>query len=360
MKAYEKLLEHSAKGKLLSGIAPGHSITFRQYAVAHFKEHAHQMSIGEVDHQKLIEELDFDKYAVLAIDIDSRHQSVIDRMNESIDNGYLREATDMDAIALLHKEHNILLVLTGRYASLFCLQAKAKEMFVLGTLIVEKYGIRAEEDEFGDIGILTKTDKRDYEIQDLEIANPEATVEESYPEQISREHADVVEILSRKKDAKGIILMHGEPGTGKTTYIRHLIKSVKKKFVFVSPDVAGEFGNPAIAKVLLELANCVLVIEDGEKVLKTREKDMPSPISALLNLSDGLISDALHIQVIATFNCELGEIDPAIMRKGRLLKRLTFPEMGIEQANKIRAKLKKPLLGGSRSKTFTVAEVYND
>jgi SpoVK/Ycf46/Vps4 family AAA+-type ATPase len=232
--------------------------------------------------------------------------------------------------------------------------------FELGQEIIEKYGRRHGEDEFGDIGILTKRDNRDYEIQDLEISNPEMTVEESYPPEISKEHEQVVEILSRKKDAKGILLMHGKPGTGKTTYIRHLIKEVDKKFIFVPPDVAAEFGSPEITKVLLEFSNCILVIEDGEKVLRARAKGMTSPISALLNLSDGLLSDALHIQVIATFNCGLDDIDPAITRKGRLLKRLVFPEMGIEQANKIRAKLKKAPLAGGKAATFTVAEIYND
>ncbi len=39
--------------------------------------------------------------------------------------------------------------------------------------------------------------------------------------------------LSQQND-KGIVLLHGLPGTGKTTYLRHLIGELKKKVLFVS------------------------------------------------------------------------------------------------------------------------------
>jgi hypothetical protein len=360
LKAHEKLFKPTAEGKILTSFAMGNTIYPRHYANIYYKEHAHQISIGEIDVERLIAEIDLTKYTVISVALDTAHESVIEERNETVYKDRKREVVQVESLVLVHKEYNILLVLEDPFAALFCLQAGLKLTFELGQEIIEKYGRRHGEDEFGDIGILTKRDNKDYEIQALEISNPEMTVEESYPPEISKEHEQVVEILSREKDAKGILLMHGKPGTGKTTYIRHLIKEVDKKFIFVPPDVAAEFGSPEITKVLLDFSNCILIIEDGEKVLKARAKGITSPISALLNLSDGLLSDALHIQVIATFNCDVDEIDPAIMRKGRLLKRLVFPEMGIEQANKIRAKLKKAPLAGGKAATFTVAEIYND
>jgi hypothetical protein len=53
-------------------------------------------------------------------------------------------------------------------------------------------------------------------------------------------------IMARlQKDAdKGIILLHGLPGTGKTTYLRCLIGKMKKRVLFVSPSVAGNLMNP--------------------------------------------------------------------------------------------------------------------
>jgi MoxR-like ATPase len=40
--------------------------------------------------------------------------------------------------------------------------------------------------------------------------------------------------LNQKND-KGIVLLHGLPGTGKTTYLRHLIGKIKKESCFCRP-----------------------------------------------------------------------------------------------------------------------------
>jgi predicted AAA+ superfamily ATPase len=45
----------------------------------------------------------------------------------------------------------------------------------------------------------------------------------------------VIQQRLRKKEDKGIVLLHGLPGTGKTTYLRYLIGRIKKRVLFVSP-----------------------------------------------------------------------------------------------------------------------------
>ena len=42
-------------------------------------------------------------------------------------------------------------------------------------------------------------------------------------------------------------------------------------------------------------------------------------MSDLLNISDGLLADFLHVQVICTFNHPLSMVDSALLRKGRLI-----------------------------------------
>ena len=37
-----------------------------------------------------------------------------------------------------------------------------------------------------------------------------------------------------KQDDKGIVLLHGKPGTGKTTYLRFLVGKIKKRVLFLS------------------------------------------------------------------------------------------------------------------------------
>mgnify|MGYP001556947667 CR=1 FL=1 len=135
-----------------------------------------------------------------------------------------------------------------------------------------------------------------------------------------------------KENDKGIVLLHGLPGTGKTTYLRYLIGNLKKKVMFVSPSVAGNLMNPEFMDLLLDNPNAVLVIEDAENIIMDRKYSSHSSVSNLLNISDGLLSDCLNVQIICTFNSNIGLVDNALLRKGRLIARYEFEKLSIEKA----------------------------
>jgi len=141
----------------------------------------------------------------------------------------------------------------------------------------------------------------------------------------------ISERLAKEND-KGIVLVHGLPGTGKTTYLRYLIGNLKKKVMFVSPSVAGNLMNPEFMDLLLDNPNTVLVIEDAENIIMDRKYSSHSSVSNLLNISDGLLSDCLNVQIICTFNSNIGLVDNALLRKGRLIARYEFEKLSIEKA----------------------------
>src|SRR5277367_202394 len=77
----------------------------------------------------------------------------------------------------------------------------------------------------------------------------------------------------------------------------------------------------------------------------------------VFNRSDGLLGDAMHQQIIATFNCDLTTVDPALLRKGRLIANYEFNKLDLESS-----KILSDKLGfGSEDITepMTLAEIYN-
>ena len=73
--------------------------------------------------------------------------------------------------------------------------------------------------------------------------------------------------------------------------------------------------------------------------------------------SDGLLGDAMHQQIIATFNCDLTTIDPALLRKGRLIANYEFNKLDLESS-----KILSDKLGFGIEKIIepmTLAEIYN-
>ena len=191
---------------------------------------------------------------------------------------------------------------------------------------------------------------------DLTIAKPKLSFATHYNEDLKPTHDSIMSFLKTKQQS-GLVLLHGEPGTGKSTYIRYLIRSTDKKVIFLPPGLAGSLDAPSFTSFLIENANTVFVIEDAEELITSRESGRNSSISMILNLTDGLLGESLGIKIVATFNTDLRKIDKALLRKGRLIALYEFKKLQQE-----RAKLLLDSLGhtdATVNAAMSLAEIYN-
>jgi hypothetical protein len=187
-----------------------------------------------------------------------------------------------------------------------------------------------EKQEDFEINIIT-FNNGSLELKRLDIKPTQLDIELYYNDDFKEVDETIRSRLNQQND-KGIVLLHGLPGTGKTTYLRHLIGELKKKVLFVSPSVAGNLMNPEFIDLLIDNPNAVLIIEDAENIMMDRKYNSDSSVSNLLNLSDGLLSDCLSVQIICTFNSSLSMIDSALMRKGRLIAKYEFGKLSLEKS----------------------------
>lgn len=135
----------------------------------------------------------------------------------------------------------------------------------------------------------------------------------------------VLEKLTSETYNKGIVLLHGAPGTGKTTYLRFLLSQIKeKKVMYLPPEMGHSLSDPGFITFLMSNPNSILVIEDAENIIKSREGGGSQAVSNILNLTDGILGSALRYQVVCTFNAEFTEIDAALTRKGRMIGEYEF------------------------------------
>jgi ATP-dependent 26S proteasome regulatory subunit len=179
----------------------------------------------------------------------------------------------------------------------------------------------------------------------------------NYGEGFVKIHEKIVSRLNEDK-GKGLVLLHGLPGTGKTNYIRHLCGQLNKEIIFIPPFMADSIASPDFITFLLEHTNSILVIEDAEKVVLDRDGDGSSRqgVSNLLNITDGLLSDCLSIQIIATFNTSRDRIDKALLRKGRLIAEWKFDALSVEDSNKLLNSIGREDV---TNKPLTLTEIYN-
>lgn len=165
-------------------------------------------------------------------------------------------------------------------------------------------------------------------------------------------------VKSIKEDENGLYLLYGKPGTGKSTYIRHLIKECgtqKRKFVYVPSSLFGDFTDPGILPFLLRNRGCVFVIEDCESLVTVDDSGRSEGITDLLNMTDGLLADALNIKIICTFNTDYEKIDEALLRPGRCRCKYEFKLLDKDRANKVAEKLGLEKV----DKDVSLAELFN-
>ena len=90
-----------------------------------------------------------------------------------------------------------------------------------------------------------------------------------------------------------------------------------------------------MTRYLISNSNSILVIEDAEELIVSRDQKRNSNLAMILNMTDGILGESLGIQIIATFNTDLKNIDPALKRKGRLKSSYEFKPLESEKANQL-------------------------
>lgn len=140
-----------------------------------------------------------------------------------------------------------------------------------------------------------------------------------------------IEEQIKGKDSS-LILLHGKPGTGKSYFIRKLIKDNPEiKFFWLDSSMFSQINSTAFMDFLFSCKDSVFVLEDCEVVLKDRSTTYNNLINPILNISDGILGDSLNLKFICTFNDELTNIDSALLRKGRLKIKYEFGDLTKEK-----------------------------
>jgi hypothetical protein len=211
-----------------------------------------------------------------------------------------------------------------------CSLEKKPDKPVINMIEVSKNGFVMKEHAVDD----------DFEIRDLDV---------NYGYGFQKFHNELMQRFNTS--TKGLVLFHGEPGTGKTYYIRHLLRSMvanKKVVIYMPPNMVDHLVEPTFMTFLTEEVKawsddgnfCVLLIEDAEPLLAKRQEGVRiQGVTNLLNMSDGLLNDMLNLQIICTFNVGLRKLDSALLRPGRLIARKEFKPLSELDANLLAQRL---------------------
>lgn len=155
--------------------------------------------------------------------------------------------------------------------------------------------------------------------------------------------------------SSNVVILNGDPGTGKSTLINHIVQRRKADVqVVYDPKVMSK---EEMYADLMENSDerTILVLEDADINMQKRMKDENNIMSTILNMSDGIL-DTSHFKIVMTANLDRGHIDDALLRTGRCFAVVDFRPLDLEEAKILAKRCDLPVPEGDR---FTLTELFN-
>lgn len=161
------------------------------------------------------------------------------------------------------------------------------------------------------------------------------------------------------ESSASILILIGPPGTGKTSFLKGLIKA-SKMGALVTYDTHLLQEDGLFARLMQDDDLNMMVLEDADTYLGSRRDTGNGLMHKFLNISNGLVSPLMGKKLIFTTNLpSTAEIDPALLRPGRCYEVLQFRPLNNKESNVVAKNLHGkdfPELGG---KEYTLAEIAN-
>lgn len=205
------------------------------------------------------------------------------------------------------------------------------------------------------------------EVRDFYLPQDNLVIRPEYYPDMSDPHRFLADYMASNES---ILLLAGPPGTGKTTLLRHMITEYKMCAHIIYDESLmsrdGPFQNfmfgdtdyrPSDDEEGTDPQKDIMIIEDADTILASRERDSNKLMARFLNISDGLIKLPNKKLVFTTNLSDFDtSIDPALIRPGRCYGVVKMRELDLTEAQAAARVAGVPIPFEKR--TYPLAEIF--
>lgn len=140
---------------------------------------------------------------------------------------------------------------------------------------------------------------------------------------------------------KGLCILHGKRGCGKTTALNYIATKVNKIAIFIPNNMLDyTINNPEFIEIL-KTYNPLLILDDCEILFDNMFVKSNVTYSNILQIIDGFYSDEINTHIIMSYNTDTeDDIDSDLLDANNLLKVVKIEPLKMIKANELSNQLK--------------------
>jgi hypothetical protein len=138
-----------------------------------------------------------------------------------------------------------------------------------------------------------------------------------------------------KKSNKGLTVLYGERGMGKTSIINYICDKLDRMVIYIPNNMLElTLNSPEFRTFLKKYPKPIVVLDDCEMIFNELFSKSNIYVNNILQMVDGLLADSIELSIITIFNVDdESEIDHVLLECNSLIDVIEFEFLNQEESN---------------------------
>ena len=191
------------------------------------------------------------------------------------------------------------------------------------------------EEETNNLNTISLSAQSGLEIEPIELDDDFDNFDNYYSTNTNKSVEKLIKKI--KKSNKGLSVLYGERGTGKTSVINYIASKLDRIVIFIPNNlIEHTINNPDFRKFIKKFHKPVIVLDDCESTLSDYYNRTTITTTNILQMVDGFLSDTMEVNVICIFNTDdEDDIDEALLESNSLIDVIEFEYLSGEEAEEL-------------------------